>query len=127
MMTLTKDDLLAIEGLFLGKFESIDKHLEVLDDRMEGIEGRMDGLEGRMDGLERRMDSIEEHVGNLDMRMERVESDISSLKVGQMQMSKKLNEVSLKVDATYQFALENWGQIEESKARLTLLENYKHI
>jgi len=130
MMTLTKEDLAAIEGLFTGKFGemkdhfgTIDKRLDGIDKRLDGIDERLDGIDERLDGIDERLDTLEGRVKEMDLRLEHVESDVSSLKVGQLQLGSKLKEVSDKVDATYQLALENWGQIEESKARLTLLEN----
>ena len=130
MMTLTKADLAAIEGLFTGKFNEmndhfgiIDKRLDGIDKRLDGIDERLDGIDERLDGIDERLDTLEGKVKEMDLRLEHVESDVSSLKVGQLQLGSKLKEVSDKVDATYQLALENWGQIEESKVRLTLLEN----
>ena len=35
----------------------------------------------------------------------------------------ELKRVSDKVNETYELALENWGQVQESKARLTALES----
>ena len=116
MMTLTKADLAAIEGLFTGKFNEMNDHFGIIDKRLDGIDKRLDGIDERLDTLEGK-------VKEMDLRLEHVESDVSSLKVGQLQLGSKLKEVSDKVDATYQLALENWGQIEESKVRLTLLEN----
>ncbi len=158
MMTLTKEDLAAIEGLFTGKFnemndqfgridekfgrideqferideqferidkkfERIDEQFERIDKRLDGIDERLDGIDERLDGLEGRMDKLEGTVADMNLRLEHVESDVSSLKIGQLELSCKLSEVSAKVDATYDLALENWGQIEESKVRLNLLEN----
>lgn len=109
MRTLTKEDLAAIEGLFTGKFNEMNDHFGMIDKRLDGIDKRLDNLEGK--------------VKEIDLRLEHVESDVASLKVGQLQLGAKLKELSGKVDATYQLALENWGEIEESKASLTLLEN----
>lgn len=109
MMTLTKDDLAAIEGLFTGKFNEMNDHFGMIDKRLDGIDERLDNLEDK--------------VKEIDFRLEHVESDVSALKVGQLQLGNKLREMSAKVDTTYQLVLENWGQIEESKVRLSLLES----
>jgi len=121
-MILTKEDLIAIEGLFAGKFEKIDTRFDRLEVRMDNLEGQMGKLEGRMENLEGRVENLEGNVSDLKNRMEHVESDLCSLRVGQIQLSTKLNEISHKVESTYKLALENWGQIEESKTRLALLE-----
>ena len=116
MMTLTKDDLKAIEGVFAGRFETIDRRFEAIDQRFEA-------MDRRFEAMDQRFDNLASTVHNIDARLEHVESDVSALKVGQQQLWNKLNQVSDKVDATYDLALENWGQIEESKVRLTILES----
>ena len=123
MMTLTKEDLAAIEGLFTGKFQGMEDHFGKIDKRLDGIDERLDGIDERLDGIDDRLDTLESTVSGINLRLEHVESDVESLKIGQLQLSERLNEVSVKVDATYELALENWGQIEESKVRLTLLES----
>ena len=122
MMTLTKEDLQAIEGLFTGKIEAIDGRFEAIDRRFDAVDRRFDAMDERFDAMDERFDTLETKVENIDLRLEHVESDVSSLKIGQQRLQEKLNKVSDKVDATYELALENWGQIEESKKRLEILE-----
>lgn len=122
MMTLTKEDLQAIEGLFTGKFDSIDRRFDAMDKRLDAMDERFDSMDKRLDAMDKRFDALETKVENIDLRLEHVESDVSSLKIGQQRLQEKLNQVSDKVDATYELALENWGQIEESKKRLEILE-----
>lgn len=52
-----------------------------------------------------------------------MESEIGALKEGQQKLRQELKRVSDKVNETYELALENWGQVQESKARLTALES----
>ncbi len=91
-MTLTQDDLKAIEGLFSKRF----------------------------DGLEQRMDKIEIRMDKLEIRMDHMESDISALKVAQQNTNKKLAQIAEKVDYTYHLALENWGALTETRVELGL-------
>ena len=107
-MTLTQEDLNAIEGLFTGKFDGIDKRFESMDKRLDSMDQRFDSMEQKIDGI--------------DIRLEHVESDVKSLKGGQLNLRKELKTVSYKVDATYEHALDNWTLIEESKARIAILE-----
>lgn len=123
MMTLTKEDLNAIEGLFTGKFDGIDRHFEKIDHRLDAVDERLDAMDERFDKMDQRFDSLEKTVTGIDLRLEHVESDVSSLKVGQIQMNDRLNRIEKKLDDTYILALDNWGQIEESKGRLALLES----
>lgn len=50
-------------------------------------------------------------------------AEIGALKEGQQKLRQELKRVSDKVYETYELALENWGQVQESKARLTALES----
>ena len=108
MMTLTQDDLNAIEGLFSGKFDGIDKRFESIDKRFESMDKQLVSLDNKVEGI--------------NLRLEHVESDVAALKSGQLNFNKMLKKVSDKVDATYELALDNWGQIEESKGRIAILE-----
>lgn len=77
---------------------------------------RMDSMEGKVDVLTERVDIMED-------KMDLMKEDTSSLKSGQLQIRKDLNIISERVTMTYDMALENWGQIAESKIRLNILEN----
>jgi len=100
-MTLTQEDLNAIEGLFTGRFDGIDKQFEAID---------------------KRFDSIEKQIDEIDIRLKHLEHDVKMLKIGQFNLRKELKTVSYKVKATYEHALDNWVINEESKARIAILE-----
>ena len=93
-MEITKEELMAIEELVVGRLEVITK---------------------RFDALEECVDSIDKHI-------EHLESDVTSLKEGQRYMNKRMIEVSAKVNCSYKLALESLRQIEEVKVRLSFLE-----
>lgn len=65
---------------------------------------------------------INQRLEKVELRLDKVESEVSSLKAGQLQMHQEIKNISRKVDATYELALDNWGQIVESKNRLDILE-----
>ena len=106
---LTREDLQAIEDLLVPKFDAIDKRFTGIDKKFIGIDKRFDSLENRMDSLE--------------MRMEHMESDVSALKAGQLDIRKEIKKCNDRIDDVYNLALNNFGQIEESKLRLSLLEH----
>ena len=56
----------------------------------------------------------------INNRLDKIESDISALKVGQRELKKEMREVKDKVSDTYDLALEAWGQSTENR---TWLEN----
>ncbi len=66
-MSLTKEDLLAIENIFDKKVDVLAQGIGTLGNRMDSLEHRMDGLEHRMDGLEHdikyiKVDLIENNI-----------------------------------------------------------------
>ena len=72
--------------------------------------------------INQRLDKVEQRLDKVELRLDKVESEVSSLKAGQLQMHQEIKNISRKVDATYELALDNWGQIVESKNRLDILE-----
>lgn len=123
MMTLTKEDLQAIEGLFSKRFDKIDQRLDAVERRLDTVERRLDAVDQRLDAMDQRLDSLENTVKHINLRLNHVERDIALLKKGQKELSNKLSVLSDKVDATLEIVMENWNQIEKSKARLALLES----
>lgn len=65
--------------------------------------------------LSNMMDQKLQHINN---RLDKIESDISSLKVGQRDLKKEMRQVKDKVSDTYDLALEAWGQSTENRAWL---------
>ena len=112
---LTREDLLAIEGILAPRFDTIDK-------QFEGVTKRLDTHDKRFDRLEQRLDAHDKRFENLELRMEHLESDMSALKYGQLDLRREIKANYKKIKETYDLALENFGQIEESKTRLSLLE-----
>ncbi len=112
---LTQEDLMAIKELFTEEFAVINQRLEKVELRLEKIEQHLAVVDQRLDKVEQRLDKVE-------LRLDKVESEVSSLKAGQLQMHQEIKNISRKVDATYELALDNWGQIVESKNRLDILE-----
>ena len=73
--------------------------------------------------MDSRFDKMDSRLDRIDSRLDRVESEIGALKEGQQKLRQELKRVSDKVNETYELALENWGQVQESKARMTALES----
>ena len=73
--------------------------------------------------FDKKLQPVHNRLDRLDSRLDRVESEIGALKEGQQKLRQELKRVSDKVNETYELALENWGQVQESKARLTALES----
>lgn len=48
-------------------------------------------------------------------RMDKLESQVSALRAGQLELRKGLKEVEFKVSETYQLALDAWGTSTENR------------
>ena len=127
---LTREDLQAINDLLTPKFDVIIKrldyvenHMEELSTRMGTLEGRTEELSNRIGTLENQMSTVESRMDSLEMRMDRMESDISALKYGQIDIRKDIMRLSDRINDVCNLALNNFGQIEESKMRLNHLEH----
>lgn len=104
------------QELLRADFQELSGRVGRLEDSVERLEDRVGRLEGSVEHLENRVEKLEDTVGL-------VQADISGLKIGQVQMRKELRTVSERVTVTYNLALDNWGQIVESKVRLNMLES----
>ena len=89
-MSLTNEDLLALSNM--------------MDQKLQPINNRLDGVEHRLDRIEHRLDNVEH-------RLSKIESDGAVLK-------NELRVVKDKVSATYNLALEAWGQSTENRTWL---------
>ena len=104
-----------------------------LEQKMDVMMGKMDltieKMEQKFEQIDRRFEQIDRRFEQIDRRLERLENttdlmknDISALQIGQRKMGQELQTVSERVTVTYNLALENWGNIVESKVRLNRLE-----
>ncbi len=58
------------------------------------------------------MDSKLQPINN---RLDKVESEVASLKAGQLELKKEIREVKQKVNDTYELALDAWGTSTENR------------
>ena len=105
------------------RLDSMGGRLDGMDSRFDGMDSRLDKMDSRLDKMDSRLDKMDSRLDKMDSRLDRVESEIGALKEGQQRLRQDLKRVSDKVNETYELALENWGQVQESKARLTALES----
>lgn len=59
--------------------------------------------------------SVKDDIRKIDTRLEKVESQVSALRNGQIEIRKEIKEVSIRVSDTYELALESWGQGTENR------------
>ena len=100
------------------RLDGIDARLDGIDARLDGIDARLDGIDARLDRIEERQDRMEERQDRMELRLEKVESVVSALQHGQMEMHKELKNLSARVESTYMLALEAWGNSMENRSLL---------
>lgn len=78
-MALTKEDLDAINSLFIGRFDS-------LDSRVEHMENHMEHMDSRMEHMENRMERVEYDISTMGSRMDKLEGEMASMngKIGEL-------------------------------------------
>ncbi len=74
--------------------------------------------------MDTKLNPINSRLDNMDNRLDKLESEMSALKAGQIELKKEMRETKDKVAATYELALEAWGQSTENRR---WLENEKAI
>ncbi len=93
------------EQLLLAMSNMLDKKL---DEKLQPIHNRLDAMENRLDKMENRLDKMEN-------RLDKIESEVSALKAGQIELSKEVKQLKIKVEDTYDLALEAWGRSVENR------------
>ena len=122
-MSLTNRDLQAIERLFDKKFD--EKFDEKFDKKFD--EKFDEKFYEKFDAkFEEKFAPINDRLSNIELRLDRVESEVSAVKSNQIDMRNELKEVDIKVSATYELALDAWGTSTENrhvieKSNLTML------
>ena len=104
-MALTKEDLQAFETLMDEKLDTLTetKLAPLMDEKLDTLTETKFALM-----MDRKLQPI--HI-----RLERIESDVSSLKSGQIDLRQDVREIRKKVDDTYELALDAWGMSTENR------------
>lgn len=100
----------------------MDLTIEKMDQKFEQIDRRFEQIDQRFEQIDQRFEQIDQRLKRLENTTDLMKNDISALQIGQHEMGQELNIVSERVTVTYNLALENWGNIVESKVRLNRLE-----
>lgn len=103
--------------------DMMDEKLEV---KLEELEEKLDKkLEEKLDKkfdekfdkkFDERLDKkFDEKLAPIYLRLDRLESDVSDIKIEQVEMKKELKQIDYKVSKTYEIALDAWGQSTENR------------
>ena len=87
-MSLTKDDLQAIAGLFAPIEARMEAGFTEISERLGKVEGRLDSVEQRLDRVEQRLDRVEQRLDRVEQRLDKLESDTAALKAGQLSLKR---------------------------------------
>lgn len=82
---------------------------------------KLDYLIEQMHGMEDRIERVEDQIQGINSRLDKVESNTNALKAGQKNMGIELKKISERVEATYELALDAWGQSTENRVILNAL------
>lgn len=64
---------------------------------------------------------MDQKLQPINNRLEKLESEVSGLRTGQVSIRKELREVNHKVSDTYELALDAWGKSTENRTWLEAL------
>ena len=110
-MTLTSQDLQSIATLL----EPVNSRLDSMDSRLDSVDNRLDSMDNRLDSMDNRLDSMDSQINQMNNCLEKVESQVSALRAGQIDIRKEIKEVDIKVSLNYQLALDAWGTSFENR------------
>ena len=75
----------------------IETRMSNMEAKMDNMEKRMDNMEAKMDNMEKRMSNMEAKIDNMekrmDKRMDKMESDIASIKTMLLDLGKTIKEI----------------------------------
>ncbi len=94
---------------------TIDEKFDLLLGELKKINNRMDAMENRMEAMENRMEAMEN-------RMDELESQTQAVMSNQLELYKKITLIEKRIEVVYDLAVDNWGNMVETKQRLKMLE-----
>lgn len=77
-------------------------------------------LQAISDMMDKKFDEKLQPINN---RLDKLESEMSAVRVGQMELKKEIREVKHKVNDTYELALDAWGTSTENRVWLQNIES----
>lgn len=77
-------------------------------------------LQAISDMMDKKFDEKLQPINN---RLDKLESEMSAMRVGQMELKKEIREVKHKVNDTYELALDAWGTSTENRVWLQNIES----
>ena len=72
--------------------------------------------------LDEKLQPIHNRLDNMGNRLDKLESEMSAMGIGQMELKKEIREVKHKVNDTYELALDAWGKSTENRVWLENIE-----
>ena len=120
-MTLTSEDLKAISNLLDNK---LDEKLGSMNSEFNGkldlmnneFNGKLDSMNNEFNGkLDSMNNEINDKFCSIDNELEKLNSQVSALRSGQLEIRKEIRVLDRKLSDTYQLALDAWGTSTENR------------
>lgn len=111
-MSLTKEDLQAIKGIF--------------DERFDKLDGRMGELEGHMDELEEQVSELKENVNSLNTEVKEVKDRVTRIEVVQLEnyLIPKVEEIAAYQKSVYERYAKGADRFED---KITLIDTTSQV
>lgn len=74
-----------------------------------------DDLQAIANLMDTKLQPINNRLGDMEGRLDKIESEVSSVKANQLELRKEVRKIKQKVDDTYELALDAWGTSTENR------------
>lgn len=79
-------------------------------------------LQAMSDMIDKKLLPINSRLDKMDNEFDKLNSQVSALRAGQIELRKELKEVNIKVTDTYNIALDAWGTSIENRKWLEKID-----
>lgn len=79
-------------------------------------------LQAMSDMIDKKLLPINSRLDKMDNEFDKLNSQVSALRAGQIELRKELKEVNIKVSDTYNIALDAWGTSIENRKWLEKID-----
>lgn len=89
--------------------------LKQIFEKVTDLDAKVSGLDTKVSGLDAKVSSLESDMKTVKNRLDKIDSEVSALRVGQIELHKEIKQVDKRVSETYNLALEAWGTSTENR------------
>ena len=125
-MSLTKEDLQAIKGIFDERFDKLDGRMGELEGHMGELEGHMGKLEEQVSELEEQVSELKENVNSLNTEVKEVKDRVTRIEVVQLEnyLIPKVEEIAAYQKSVYERYAKGADRFED---KITLIDTTSQV